>query len=182
MDQETRAKTQNLIEIPARDAGIILRQFSLADAPHLFALINRNRPHLSQFGDITAEKYKTLESVERSITNPLNYDRLRFGIWNNNGELVGSINLTPDENYSKRAEIGCYLGSEYTGKGYALNATLALCNWAFNNRKIDEVYAKVDTENPNSPKVLLKAVFIETGIEEAKNGRKNRIFTLVKPK
>ena len=94
-------------------------------------MINRNRGHFSQFGDETADKYKTLRDVEESILNPKNPNRLRFGVWSSGGEFVGSINLTPDKDNGQRCEIGYYLGPEYIGKGYMLNSVLTLSTYGF---------------------------------------------------
>src|SRR5437868_14428116 len=83
------------LELVSLDGEVILRQYSPADAQEGFSLIDRNRDHLSQFGDETASKYPTLESFQESILHPKNPRRLRFGIRNKEGLLVGSINLTP---------------------------------------------------------------------------------------
>lgn len=175
-------ETKEKLEIPAKHFGITLRQFSIDDAPTIFNLINRNREHLSRPWDDTADKYKTLTSVEESILHPKNEDRKRFGIWNDQGEYVGTINITPDEDNPKRAEIGYYLGKESTGHGYILKSLLTLSTWAFNNRGIDEVYLKIDSENIPSSKVATKANFKETGREINEKRRTDIVFTLVKPK
>ena len=60
--------------------AISLRQFSPADTNAIFELIDRNRGHLSQFGDETAAKYPTGKSVLDIITNPKNPGKLRFGM------------------------------------------------------------------------------------------------------
>lgn len=72
-------KNKKPIEILVRSTGIRLKQFIQTDSKAIFDLINKNREHLSQFGDTTAEKYQNVESVEDSILNPKNPNRLRFG-------------------------------------------------------------------------------------------------------
>ena len=117
-----KSQKQKPLEIKSIDGTITLRQYTLKDSKEAFALINRNRMHLSQFGDRTAAKYPTLESFEESIKNNQNVDRLRFGIWDAEGVLVGSINLTPDGDNPKRGEIGYYLGGELQNRGYMTKA------------------------------------------------------------
>src|SRR3990167_6087043 len=110
------------IEIEAQD-GLVLRQLISKDAQNYFDLIEYDRTHLSRHDEDTAIKYPTLESVQESIDNPKNPDRLRFGIWD--GEtMVGSINLTLDIQHS--AEIGYWVGKEYIGHSYATKAIRAL--------------------------------------------------------
>lgn len=153
-------KIRKTIEILVGSTGIRLKQFTASDSQAIFQLIDRNRSHLSQFGDTTAEKYKTIESVEESISNPKNPERLRFGIWDN-GILVGSINLTPDNDDETKGEIGYYLGSEFTGKGYMIKTVTTLTEFAFKNLRYKEIYGKVHKDNIGSQKVLLKSGFIE---------------------
>ncbi len=179
MDEKSRSEPQNPIEIPARYAGITLRQFSIGDAPAIFALIDQDRQRFVQPGVKAGETYKTLKDVEDSITNPKDPNRLRFGIWNNANEYIGTINLTPDKSNPQRAEIGYYLGRQYEGKGYMLKAVNTLVSWAFKNKKIEEIYGMVNKgniESDRSVNVLRHAGFEETGVEW-----EERIFTLTKP-
>ena len=81
------------ILISTIEAGLVLRTYTPEDAETVFALIDRNRQHLSQHGDETAKKYPDLASFLQSITHPANPNKIRLGIWK--GETpVGSINLT----------------------------------------------------------------------------------------
>lgn len=155
-------KTRKPIEILIGSTGIRLKQFTHSDSQAIFELIDRNREHLSQFGDTTAEKYKTVESVEESISNPKNPNRLRFGIWDN-GVLVGSVNLTPEEDDKTKGEIGYYLGAEFKGKGYMIKAVTTLTEFAFKNLGYKEIYGIVHLENFASQQVLKKSGFENGG-------------------
>lgn len=156
--------------------GNFLRIFRLEDSPVIFSLINRNREHLSQHGDITSAKYPTEESVFKSITEPANPDKLRYGIWTPDNEYVGTINFTPDKDNPKSGEIGYYVGQEYGGKGYATDATMALTKF-LQNHGWTEPYAKIHKNNFTSQKVLQKAGYMANpGVDEEDNIR----FTLVK--
>lgn len=98
--------TKKPLEIVSKDGQVTLRQLTLEDVEELFALIDRNRDHLSQFGDDTATKYPTVESVRESIEKPKNPKRMRFAIRNIQGQIVGSINLTSDDDNPERGEVG----------------------------------------------------------------------------
>ncbi len=63
--------SNNPIEIASSDGEVVLRQFTLEDAEEIFKLIDGNREHLSQFGDDTAGKYPTLDSVRESLQKKL---------------------------------------------------------------------------------------------------------------
>lgn len=150
------------IEIVSPNGGVVLKQFTPDDSQEIFDLIDSNREHLSQHGDKTAKKYPTLETVRKSIVNPSNPNKLRFGIRNNNGVLVGSINLTPDEKNPLTGEVGYYLGASHTGQGYMVEAVKVLTTFAFDQLNYHALYAKVAKENILSAKVLQKAGYLES--------------------
>lgn len=152
---------QKELEVPTERISVALRQFTLVDAEPLFVLINGNREHLSQHGDDTAQKYPDLESVAKSISNPPNPLKLRFGIWD--GQIfVGSVNLTPQER-SDEAELGYWLGSQFTKKGYATTAARTLADYAVRELGYKKVFAKVVKNNKPSIKTLERSGFVRTG-------------------
>ncbi|HUD45037.1 MAG TPA: GNAT family N-acetyltransferase [Patescibacteria group bacterium] len=144
------------IEITSATGRVRLKQYTPADAEEGFALIDKNREHLSQFGDRTAAKYQTIDDFRDSIMHPNNPQRLRFGI-RRDGQLVGTINLTPDEDNSKRGEIGYYLGAEFQRQGNMRAAVELLSDFAFMNLDYEELYAEVVDGNTASMSVLKKA-------------------------
>ncbi len=156
------------LTFPLRDGVVTLRQYAIEDAPAAFALIDRNRTHLSRFAEETAKKYPTLESFEASIITPNNPLRIRMGIWNQLGVIVGSINLTPKTPRSYSAEIGYYLGFEFQHQGYMTRSVSTLTDFAFDWLGYSKLYAKVSKENVMSAKVLLRAGYMESGEREGK--------------
>lgn len=143
------------IEIEGADE-ISLKQLKPEDSQAYFDLIEHDRPHLSQFGDDTAEKYPTTEAVKESIESPKNPTKLRFGIYVRD-KMVGSINLTPQET---EPEIGYWIGKEHVGHGYATDAVKLLSNYAFTNFGLDQLYGVVTVGNVASRKTLEKTGFI----------------------
>lgn len=156
------------IEIISSDGEITLRQFSPQDSDEIFALIDRNRSHLSQFGDDTADKYPTVKAVRESIERPKNPKRLRFAIRNKQGNLVGSINLTPDENDLTSGEIGYYLGFEFQKQGYMRRAVQTLTDYGFESLGYKIIYGDVAEGNTASASVLHKAGYQEAGGHDGK--------------
>ncbi len=164
----TKDAPQNPIEIASSDGKIFLRQFTLDDSQEIFSLIDNNRNHLSQFGDDTSDKYPTLETVRESIEHPKNPKRLRFAIRNREGQLVGSINLTPDENDPTQGEIGYYLSAEFQRQGYMKRAVETLTDYGFNVLNYKTIYGDIAEGNTTSVNVLLKAGYQETGKHDGK--------------
>ncbi len=154
-------KGRKRTEVRAPDDVILLRQLTLEDAPTYFDLIDYDREHYSQFDDITAKKYRVVGDVEDSIINQKR-NKYRFGIWD--GEtMVGSNNLTVQED--GRAEIGYWVGSQYTGRGYAARALSPLVDFAFNDLGLDEVFTNIVVGNEASRKTVENAGFEFRGIE-----------------
>jgi RimJ/RimL family protein N-acetyltransferase len=161
--------TDSLLELISLDGEITLRQYSLADAPAAFALIDRNRKHLSRFGDTTARKYKTLESFQKSIEHPANPDRLRMGIWNSDGELVGTINLTPQAEDLQTGEVRYYLGEEFQGHGYATIAVETITDYAFQQGGFHTLFGDVHKKNEGSEAVLQAAGYVDHDWSDGQN-------------
>ncbi len=143
-----------MLEIKTERPGLVLRQFRPEDSGPLFALIDCNRPHLSQRGDDTAAKYPDYASVLRSITHPKNPKKLRFGIWDG-GTLVGMVGLTPRGKGA--CETGGWTGSEFCNKGYASTTRTVLARFALIRLGFRRVVAKTHPNNEPSQAMLRKA-------------------------
>lgn len=142
-----------LMKIENTDITICL--LSEENASELFLLIDRNREHLSQFGEKTSLKYPDIESIKKSIQNcPL--EAVRFVI-KNNGTIIGFIKIT--QKNARLAEIGYYLGKEFTGKGYTKIAVKQAEEYAKNILQVKELYGVVKKNNIASMKVLLSCGF-----------------------
>lgn len=163
--KEVKAGQRKEIPLEITSDDVVLRQYTLEDAREAFALIDGNREHLSQFGDRTAAKYPTLESFEENIRNPENPDKLRFGVRNRDGVLVGTINLIPDGVNARSGVIGYYLGKEFRGKGYMTVSVRLLTEYAFNVLNYGELCGMVVLGNNASVKVLERNKYIFAGIE-----------------
>ncbi|RJQ15485.1 N-acetyltransferase [Candidatus Woesearchaeota archaeon] len=137
------------------DEELQLKEFRPEDAAAIFNLIDRNRAHLSQHGDDTAQKYPTETVVYESIVHPKNPQRKRFGMWSED-TLVGSINLTLE---GHSAEIGYYLGSEFQGKKYMTRSVRRIVSYGFDELGLKRIYAKVHVQNMASRAVLMAAGF-----------------------
>lgn len=131
------------------DEELTLKQFAEEDANAVFALINRNRHHLSQNGDSTAERYPTKQAFVDEIHDPLDPRKLDFGIWTPEA-LVGSVSVCTGND--GRAEVTCYLGQEFEKKGYATRAVRRLMEYAFEMGTL-VVWAKI-VEGNKSRRIL----------------------------
>lgn len=138
-------------------ANVLLREYTRDDAQSIFAVIDKSRAHLSKWGDQTSKKYPTLESVVKSIENPVSHGRLRMGIWFR-GEFTGGINLQPlPEQYY--AEIGYWLGADFVGKKLMTTAVRAMVSYAFSDAGYYFLTANTHQDNIASQRVLGRVGF-----------------------
>ena len=162
VDREpTFGPPSNPIEIVSEKTGISLRQLTPDDVQVAFDLIDRNREHLSHYGDVTSANYRTYDQILNSIVLPRNPFRLRFGVRNSKGIYVGSINVTPSVENRDVGEIGYYIGSEFQGYGYTTKAVEMLSDYAFENLGYQELFGSVVDGNIGSVRVLQNAGYSE---------------------
>ncbi len=162
MSGELSAKAQR-IEIET-EVGLDLKEFVVEDAPAYFYLLNRNRAYLNQQHTggryHSGDEFMTYEELLENLLNPIHPEIQKFRLWDN-GEMVGALNLIPDEN--RRVAIGFWVGEEFKGRGYATGAVEAACRHAFEQQDVDLICAEVLVGNQPSKRVLEKAGFSLAG-------------------
>lgn len=120
------------------------------DADAYYELVDRNRTHLTQYGDWTELAEATRESVVSSLTNP--EDRAtQFCIWLDE-RLIGRTDL--NRRTPGKFVLGYWIGSEFTGKGYATAACRALIDYGKAELGATNIYAGVTKGNVKSEAVL----------------------------
>lgn len=77
------------------------------------------------------------------------------------GTLIGLCGVTDRKNGD--AEIGYWIGKPWWGKGYATEATTALLNYCFKQRKFARVVCCHYVDNAASARVIAKLGFEKTG-------------------
>ena len=104
----------------AQSAEVSITPFTVDYVPDVFSLIDANRAHLSQFYDITAQKYPTVQAVFDSVAKPSVIIPVieRFVILAGQTP-VGNINVTPHNQYTDTYNIGYWVGNQHVGHGYA---------------------------------------------------------------
>lgn len=154
--------SQGRVSFRVPNSPIWLMEFTEYDAGPLFALIDRNRAHLSQFDDVTADKYPTEQAVLESIVDPKNLAKIRLGIWDGS-VLIGTMNLTPEPN--RRYELGYWIGSEFGKRGYATRCAKRVVSYALKSLNCVQVIATAHKDNRYSQAVLRKAGLVQEAID-----------------
>ncbi len=120
------------------------------DGRAYYDLVDRNRGHLTQHGDYTDLGEATPESVTASLNNEHGRNA-QFGIWLD-GRLIGRADLCPRT--PGHFVLGYWLGSEYTGQGYATVTCKALIAYGKATLGATGVLAGITKGNAKSEALL----------------------------
>lgn len=151
--------------IPA-GPGLELRPAIVADAAALYALIDRNRTHLSEWLAWATPDY--LETGLRDFvaareTENLSRKALTTTIWTH-GVLCGSIAMHQIDWLRRNTSIGYWLDMGYQGRGVATEACRALVTEAFSVYGLHRVEIRCASGNHRSAAIPQRLGFREEGI------------------
>ena len=142
-----------------RTARLILRPWTLADAPALYA--QAQNPKIGAMCGWLPHKSvaESREIIEHILFKPHS-----FAICLAGHQLIGSIGLLFPNNSNLplaagEAEIGYWLGESFWGKGYATEALQAMIAYSFEKLRLTRLLAGAYQENTPSQKVLEKCGF-----------------------
>jgi ribosomal-protein-serine acetyltransferase len=149
------ARADGHAEIGTDLPELILRPLSREDAADYYELIDRNRDHLTAFGDYEEMRDATLTSVADDLAHGVANGDLAFGVWLG-GDLIGRVDLVPRD--AENHVLGYWLDSHHTGRGYATAACASLVALARSLGATD-VWAGVTHGNVPSERVLKRLEF-----------------------
>lgn len=72
------------------------------------------------------------------------------------GTFLGVVGLHLDKNHNN-GELGYWIGKPYWGKGYGSEAARRVVQFAFDEIKLNRVWAAAMTKNPGSSRIMEKA-------------------------
>jgi ribosomal-protein-serine acetyltransferase len=127
-------------------------------AKTMFQIIDANRKHLGKwlpwerFTLKIEDSMKYLVDTEKKINNK---EKIDYGIYLE-GKYMGNIGLFDLDEKKKSGEIGYWITSELSGKGYASEAVKILEKEGFENLGLNRIQIKCDERNKPSAKVAEK--------------------------
>jgi RimJ/RimL family protein N-acetyltransferase len=134
-----------------------LRKFNIKDGEFVFTLLNS--PGWIKF--IGDRNIKSLAEAEYYITNSLisSYDRFGFGPYlveiKDSGVCIGMCSLIKRDELED-VDIGFAFLDDYSGKGYAFEASSATLNYALHDLRIKKIVAITEPGNDRSIHLLKK--------------------------
>ena len=134
---------------------LILRKIVDSDAEMLYKNIYNNYEYFKYYYQLPFkdfEEYKTL--IEKYKEWYQNGNHFRWGIvLKENNEMIGLVQLHTKDDLNNHCKMAWIIGYNYTGKGYAKEASTEVISFALNKLKYHRIDAEI-VEN-NDPSIKL---------------------------
>jgi ribosomal-protein-serine acetyltransferase len=146
--------------------GARLRLLEHRHAANVYVLVDANRDHLRRWlpwVDGTRSMDDSREFIRSSLEQFARGDGFNAGIWQDH-QLAGLIGLFGVHAESRKAEIGYWLGQEYTGRGLMTRACAAVLDYAFDELNLHRVVIRCAVENETSCAVARRLGFVFEGV------------------
>lgn len=148
------------------DNSIILRTYSVEDAPALFSAINDDRNHLHpwlDWLDKTTKEEHTLQFIEQSLHQLDMQEGLALGIFKE-GRIIGGIGMHHWDQATKRVYAGYWISKEHEGKGIIDKSMRAFIAYLFDKIGLNKIELHFIPSNKRSAKVAEKLGFRIEGV------------------
>jgi RimJ/RimL family protein N-acetyltransferase len=140
-------------QLDTENPALVLKELTVADARTYHRLLDRNRAHLSRYGDYQDEADATPAWTAGHLSRPAPD---RFGIWLDH-RLIGRVDLV--HTGPPRYGLGYWLSHDAVGRGYATTACSALIDYARTRRGATDIFAGVTHGNCRSVALLRRLGF-----------------------
>lgn len=157
------------MKIFAETERLILRELLPSDLDGMFELDSDPEVHKYLGNKIVTDKNKIVEIINFVRQQYVNNGIGRWAVIDKgSNDFVGWCGLKyvtePTNGYKNYYDLGYRLKRKYWGQGIATETALVSLNYAFNELKVNEVYAAASCDNMASNKVLQKVgmTFVET--------------------
>lgn len=149
------------------DNDITLITLRLKSAREIYDCIDRSRDFLGKWMPWveTTKSYKDTEAYIKSAKDKhRDKSDLVFEI-RQKDKFIGLIGLKDIDHTNKKAEIGYWLGEEYSGKGIMTRSSKVLIDYAFDELKLNRIMIRCAVENIRSCNIPRQLGFAFEGIE-----------------
>jgi len=147
-------------------SGVAVRPLAQADAPAMHALMAANRAHLDRWLRWSSP-LGTPNDVAAFIagfeTRLAAGDGFHCGIWND-GNLAGGVVCWYIHRQNRNAEVGYWLGEQFTGRGLATRAARWAVDRLFRVERLHRVEMQCGVENRASRAVAERLGFRAEGV------------------
>lgn len=159
---QEREKGYRMNHIGTREIAterLTLRRFEIEDAENMFYNW-ANDPEVTKY--LTWPAHESVDTTETILKEWISkYDEKDFYQWtielNDLEQPIGTISAIKIDERVESVEIGYCIGKRFWNKGYMTEALTVIIRFFINEVGAGRVWARHDTENPNSGKVMAAA-------------------------
>lgn len=142
---------------------IKLRALEPTDLEALYSIENNE-----EFWEVSTTQTPYSKAILKNYLENAHLDiyeakQLRLVIENNNGNLVGLVDLFDYNPQHFRAGIGILILSDYQRKGYALETLRLIENYAFSTLNLKQLFANINVQNKGSIQLFEKSGYEHVG-------------------
>ena len=155
---------------------LILRPFTLEDAQPMFDNWASD-PEVSKY--VTWPAHESVDVTKMLLEDWVTrYEKMDNYSWaitlkEKGDEPIGNISAVPVDDHTESVEIGYCMGRAWWGKSVMAEALKAVIDFFMAEVGANRVYARHDTANPNSGRVMKKAGMTFEGVLR-RSGRNNQ--------
>ena len=138
---------------------LIIRKFTQEDLNDIFEYCKN--PNVARY--VTWEPHQSLTDTQKFIDHALNVyskggmDPMAMVLKEDpNKRVIGSIGVIPVSPKNRTFELAYAMSEDHWGKGYAVEASKPLINFAFKTYAIERLQCRCDILNPQSSRVMEK--------------------------
>jgi RimJ/RimL family protein N-acetyltransferase len=145
---------------------VVLRPLTLADVPEIYAAVNESRAELARWMPWCTPDYDqsgVAAFVENSAMDRQVGRAYEFGIFDVDGVFLGNCGLNTLNVENKLANLGYWVRSSRTRRGFATSAVGALARWGFENTGLNRLEIVVALGNVASQRVAERAFALREG-------------------
>ncbi|OJF94188.1 GNAT family N-acetyltransferase [Alkalibacterium sp. 20] len=148
------------------DEEISLKLKEIQDSTEIFALIDQSRTHLKQWMTWVdqVQSVEDIDEVTRKHLLEFTEQKAVHFVILYHGEVAGSVNINDIDWSIRSAEIGYWLGAEYTGKGIVVRTVKSLLDYAFNKLALHKIEIWAAEGNSKSRSIPERLGFVREGM------------------
>jgi RimJ/RimL family protein N-acetyltransferase len=155
-------------EVQLVNERLLLRAFRLEDADEIYQAVCESKPELTRWLPWCHTEYAPSDTLEflNLRGQAFRQDQEHaFAIFErNSGRFAGATGINQIDRHARRANLGYWLRTDCTGKGFATQATLLVAHWAFDQLGLERIEIVAATENIASQRVAMRAGATREGI------------------
>jgi len=182
-----------LIDVPdtVTTARLTLRTPRAGDGELILPQVRASLPELKQWMPWATDTYALSDAEEwfrKCAAEFIRREQLQYLMLTHDGQHLGNIGAFKFDWKVPRAEIGYWLRTDYTGRGYITEAVRGLSGMLYDLLKFARIEIRTDDRNARSYRVAERAGFTLEGvlrcdsIDAAGVLRDTRIYARIQPR